>query len=108
MGGRGHLERNARQCLGDYQPDRQLRRVRRQHRHRLRTDLLPLGARGGRAVFFLFAYYRQGIRFIGTACNGGGCDPQSSTVWTDFQYTPGRKNCDGSNLTIYGLGSCAC
>jgi hypothetical protein len=59
--------------------------------------------------------YLQRIQFVTQTCNGGGCQPGASSVYTDFIYTTGRKpaslldwTCDGDMILIYTLGSCAC
>jgi hypothetical protein len=61
--------------------------------------------------------YTQTIKLVGTACNAGGCQPDASTVYTDFIYPVGRKTaydasldyCDfGGTSHYYELSSCEC
>jgi hypothetical protein len=58
-------------------------------------------------------YYMQTIRLTGTTCNAGGCDPTTSSVYTDTIYPVGRKVASldslcSSSWRLYGLDTCAC
>jgi hypothetical protein len=66
----------------------------------------------GKFTNYFFSSYAQGIKFVTAGCGSGGCNSDSSIVYTDLVYPPGRKTatyggaCESYNL--YTLGPCAC
>jgi hypothetical protein len=58
--------------------------------------------------------YQQTMRFVGVACNAGGCSDELGITYTESVYAAGRKiatpamlHCQGS-YSVYGLDACAC
>jgi hypothetical protein len=58
------------------------------------------------------AFYTQTIKFVGAACNSGGCEPGDTTCRTDSVYPVGRHtasftgSCGGKRF--YDLSTCSC